>query len=67
LAASDGRNTHNSTKRPRHLPVAQFVHHGRHFAGFYAIVAPIGRRYSEAALAVFIAGILDGRMAAWRG
>ena len=30
------------------------------FAGFYAIVASIGGRYSEAALAVFIAGILDG-------
>ncbi len=30
------------------------------FAGFYAIVASIGGRYSEAALAVFIAAILDG-------
>lgn len=30
------------------------------FAGFYAIVAAIGGRYSEAALAVFIAAILDG-------
>ncbi|MEZ5460950.1 CDP-diacylglycerol--serine O-phosphatidyltransferase [Dokdonella sp.] len=30
------------------------------FAGFYAIVASIGGRYSEAALAVFIAGVLDG-------
>lgn len=30
------------------------------FSGFYAIVAGIGGRFSEAALAVFIAGILDG-------
>lgn len=30
------------------------------FAGFYAIVAAIGGRYSDAALAVFIAGVLDG-------
>ena len=30
------------------------------FAGFYAIVAAIGGRYSEAAMAVFIAGVLDG-------
>ena len=30
------------------------------FAGFYAIVAAIGGRYSDAALAVFIAAILDG-------
>ncbi|MFI4969994.1 MAG: CDP-diacylglycerol--serine O-phosphatidyltransferase [Lysobacterales bacterium] len=30
------------------------------FAGFYAIVASIGGRYTEAAIAVFVAGILDG-------
>ena len=33
---------------------------GAMFAGFYAIIASIGGRYSEAALAVFIAAILDG-------
>ena len=30
------------------------------FAGFYAIVAAIGGRYTDAAIAVFVAGILDG-------
>lgn len=30
------------------------------FAGFYAIIASIGGRYSEAAVAVFIAAVLDG-------
>ena len=30
------------------------------FAGFYAIVAAIGGRYAEAAVAVFVAGVLDG-------
>ena len=30
------------------------------FAGFYAILASIGGRYSEAAVAVFIAAVLDG-------
>ncbi|NCT66825.1 MAG: CDP-diacylglycerol--serine O-phosphatidyltransferase [Rhodanobacteraceae bacterium] len=33
---------------------------GAMFAGFYAIVAAIGGRYSEAAIAVFVAAILDG-------
>lgn len=33
---------------------------GAMFAGFYAIIASIGGRYSEAALAVFIAAVLDG-------
>ena len=33
---------------------------GAMFAGFYAIVAAIGGRYVEAAIAVFVAGILDG-------
>jgi len=33
---------------------------GAMFAGFYAIIAGIGGRYSEAAVAVFVAGILDG-------
>ena len=33
---------------------------GAMFAGFYAIVASIGGRYVAAAVAVFVAGILDG-------
>jgi CDP-diacylglycerol--serine O-phosphatidyltransferase len=33
---------------------------GAMFAGFYAIVASIGGRYSEAAIAVFVAAVLDG-------
>lgn len=33
---------------------------GAMFAGFYAIVAGIGGRYIEAAIAVFVAAILDG-------
>ena len=33
---------------------------GAMFAGFYAIIASIGGRYSEAAIAVFIAAVLDG-------
>ncbi|MFO1507630.1 MAG: CDP-alcohol phosphatidyltransferase family protein [Lysobacterales bacterium] len=33
---------------------------GALFAGFYAIVAAIGDRFIEAAIAVFVAGLLDG-------
>ncbi|MEO8460702.1 MAG: CDP-diacylglycerol--serine O-phosphatidyltransferase [Dokdonella sp.] len=33
---------------------------GAMFAGFYAIISAIGGRYSEAAIAVFVAGLLDG-------
>ena len=33
---------------------------GAMFAGFYAIIAAIGGRYVTAAIAVFVAGILDG-------
>ncbi len=33
---------------------------GAMFAGFYAIVAAIGGRFTAAAIAVFVAGILDG-------
>ena len=33
---------------------------GAMFAGFYAIVAAIGGRYTDAAIAVFVAAILDG-------
>lgn len=33
---------------------------GAMFAGFYAIIASIGGRYTDAAVAVFIAAVLDG-------
>lgn len=33
---------------------------GAMFAGFYAIIAGIGGRYTEAAIAVFVAAVLDG-------
>ena len=33
---------------------------GAMFAGYYAIVASIGGRYAEAAVAVFVAAVLDG-------
>ena len=33
---------------------------GAMFAGFYAIIAAIGGHFSDAAIAVFVAGILDG-------
>jgi CDP-diacylglycerol--serine O-phosphatidyltransferase len=33
---------------------------GAMFAGYYAIVASIGGRYAEAAIAVFVAALLDG-------
>ncbi|CAM0997865.1 Phosphatidylserine synthase [Rhodanobacter sp. Root179] len=33
---------------------------GAMFAGFYAIIASIGGRYTEAAVAVFVAALLDG-------
>ncbi|MGA8277463.1 MAG: phosphatidylcholine/phosphatidylserine synthase [Rhodanobacteraceae bacterium] len=33
---------------------------GAMFAGFYAIVAGIGGRFTDAAIAVFVAGLLDG-------
>lgn len=33
---------------------------GAMFAGFYAIVASIGARYTDAAIAVFVAALLDG-------
>ena len=48
-------------KRPRGIfLLPNLFTTGAMFAGFYAIVASIGGRYSEAALAVFIAGVLDG-------
>src|SRR3546814_11771289 len=40
------------------------------FAGFYAIIASIGGRYTDAAVAVFIAAVLDvmdGRVARMTG
>jgi CDP-diacylglycerol--serine O-phosphatidyltransferase len=33
---------------------------GAMFAGFYAIVVSIGGRYTDAAIAVFVAALLDG-------
>ena len=33
---------------------------GAMFAGFYAIIASIDGRFSEAAIAVFVAALLDG-------
>ena len=48
-------------KRPRGIYLLpNLFTTGAMFAGFYAIVAAIGGRYSEAALAVFVAGVLDG-------
>lgn len=48
-------------KRPRGIYLLpNLFTTGAMFAGFYAIVASIGGRYSEATLAVLIAGVLDG-------
>jgi CDP-diacylglycerol--serine O-phosphatidyltransferase len=49
--------------RPRHRGIyllPNLFTTGAMFAGFYAIIASIGGRYSEAAVAVFIAAVLDG-------
>lgn len=54
-------NHSNGRKRPRGIYLLpNLFTTGAMFAGFYAIIASIGGRYSEAALAVFIAGVLDG-------
>jgi CDP-diacylglycerol---serine O-phosphatidyltransferase len=48
---------------PRHRGIyllPNLVTTGAMFAGFYAIIASIGGRYTEAAVAVFIAAVLDG-------
>ena len=48
---------------PRHRGIyllPNLVTTGAMFAGFYAIVVSIGGRYSEAAIAVFVAALLDG-------
>lgn len=37
------------------------------FAGFYAIIAAANGDFTSAAIAVFVAGLLDGWMAASRG
>ncbi|SFN09565.1 CDP-diacylglycerol--serine O-phosphatidyltransferase [Dokdonella immobilis] len=48
-------------KRPRGIYLLpNLFTTGAMFAGFYAIIAAIGGRYSDAALAVFVAGVLDG-------
>ena len=48
---------------PRHRGIyllPNLVTTGAMFAGFYAIIASIGGRYTDAAVAVFIAALLDG-------
>lgn len=48
-------------KRPRGIYLLpNLFTTGAMFAGFYAIIASIGGRYSEATLAVLIAAVLDG-------
>jgi len=50
-------------RRPRHRGIyllPNLFTTGAMFAGFYAIIASIGGRYTEAAVAVFIAALLDG-------
>jgi len=52
-----------SVRPPRHRGIyllPNLVTTGAMFAGFYAIIASIGGRYTEAAVAVFIAAVLDG-------
>jgi CDP-diacylglycerol--serine O-phosphatidyltransferase len=49
--------------RPRHRGIyllPNLFTTGAMFAGFYAIIASIGGRYTEAAVAVFVAALLDG-------
>ncbi len=50
-------------RRPRHRGIyllPNLFTTGAMFAGFYAIIASMGGRYTEAAVAVFIAALLDG-------
>jgi CDP-diacylglycerol--serine O-phosphatidyltransferase len=50
-------------RRPRHRGIyllPNLFTTGAMFAGFYAIIASIGGRYTEAAVAVFVAALLDG-------
>lgn len=50
-------------RRPRHRGIyllPNLFTTGAMFAGFYAIIASIGGRYTEAAIAVFVAALLDG-------
>jgi len=50
-------------RQPRHRGIyllPNLFTTGAMFAGFYAIVASIGGRYTEAAIAVFVAALLDG-------
>jgi CDP-diacylglycerol--serine O-phosphatidyltransferase len=54
-------NSTGARKRPRGIYLLpNLFTTGAMFAGYYAIVASIGGRYSEAAIAVFVAAILDG-------
>ena len=50
----------------RYLLVAQFIHHGALFSGFYAIVASMNGDFVNAAVAIFISMILMAWMAASR-
>ncbi len=45
---------------PRHLHPAEPVHHAALFAGFYAIVQAMNQRFEYAAVAIFVAMVLDG-------
>ncbi|WP_329741122.1 CDP-diacylglycerol--serine O-phosphatidyltransferase [Dyella sp. A6] len=50
-------------RRPRHRGIyllPNLFTTGAMFAGFYAIVASIGGRFTDAAIAVFVAALLDG-------
>ncbi|TBR40218.1 MULTISPECIES: CDP-diacylglycerol--serine O-phosphatidyltransferase [Dyella] len=52
-----------TARPPRHRGIyllPNLVTTGAMFAGFYAIVASIGGNYSDAAIAVFVAALLDG-------
>ena len=54
---------HTPVRRPRHRGIyllPNLFTTAAMFAGYYAIVASIGGRFTEAAIAVFVAALLDG-------
>ncbi|MCP1373552.1 CDP-diacylglycerol--serine O-phosphatidyltransferase [Dyella lutea] len=56
-------NPDTPVRRPRHRGIyllPNLFTTAAMFSGFYAIVASIGGRYTEAAIAVFVAALLDG-------
>ena len=60
------RAAEESRPPPRHLPAAQPVHDAALFAGFYAIVQAMNHDFDKAAIAIFVAMVLDsldGRVA----